>query len=1701
VKNFWKKIKVKDVISGFLAVVVLLSLVFYSFGPGKVLGATYTFVQNSWTTESADTAVHPTNQSSWAKYSAKDANITAGASVSLTATAASATHTTDTDFSGGTLSSTIVSGTGSNASVKLGKTNSTSWTNLTATVPPPFNFLNYSGFDSDGAGNFYAINQSGYFAKYNTSAGAWTNLTTAPSGIYGGLAYDGAGNFYASGSNGTVSFAKYNTSTGWTDLTATAPLPFLTWGNDNLAYGGDGNFYLIRDNTYTNFAKYNTSTGWTDLSSTAPVPVGTMSITSDGAGNLYATAFNNTNFAKYNISTGAWTNLSSTAPVPFSPSDITSDGAGNLYATGWDNTNFAKYNISTGAWTNLSSVAPTPFNVGWVGGGIVSDGLDPGNLYVLGGNNTNNFAKLPLLSLSSGTYTSASVDLGQKSGLTTLSFTKTTNASTTLTVDIKAGNTATPDGTWTEWQTNISTGGSISSLTGNRYVQYRANLSTSDTAYTPSLDDITINYNYYPASVQTLTSSIYNTTDATNFMSKIQWTGATTTTAGIKFQLRTSPDTVTWTNWLGPDGTTGTYFENSAGTESMPATFTSGNNDKYFQYKAFLTSDGASTPTLSSVTATYVVNATPQFDSTFGTNGVSVSQISNSSDPNFAKAQIQYAVKDTDTTTGTNSPNYVTPTFEYNIGGGWVAVNSANITWGDAPTGGGFSTYGGNTTNKVLNGSYLTYTTYWDAKTQIPETYYATAQIRVTVNDNEGANNTATATGGTFALDVKNVTMTAFTLDSAADTIILNLSDDNNIEYKVSNNADSAGSDWRAVGGTSTSTTFAWTFSGTPSFETVYLTTKDAFGNTATTSATAPSMPQNFMLYDISNPAINSYKEMMSWEVYTASTTAAFSSYKIYRSTNGVDYSLLTTISDINTNSYTDSTVASTTTYYYKVRVTDTGGDISSYSTPQNDLPDGQGGSDFTAPVISAVAIAETQATWAKITWATDEMADSKVEFSTAAAGNYASNASSTAYVTSHSVTVTGLTPATDYIFRIKSKDIMANEGAAAGIPFTTASGPAITDVVTSSVTNNSAEITWNTNSDSNSYVIYSTNTSNLTSDSGVSTAGSADAVGGSGPLYYHKVTLPNLLSRTTYYYYVKSIAGGDTVTDKNSSNYYTFTTSYDNQPPVISNISTPVRTADTLIVFWNTDELADSQVDFGLENGIYTNSGTLNPTLTMGHALTLSSLTSETIYHYRIRSADSQGNIGYSSNKSATTTSAKDVVIQYVGGGGSVAASDTTPPSISNIKTSSINAFDATVTFDTNEISTGYALYGKDKTYGNVAASPDLKTSHSVKMSGLVLGTEYHYKVKAQDKFGNFSDSEDKIFTTKFATEALDNLITLENAESFQTQLEGIIESIMPSLSPPFISKVEVSDVTENSAVIKWLTNIKSYGSAAYVADKDYDGKNENPYKSEISDTQEKSKSHEVNLTNLSPSTKYHLQTKSFAIPGVVGKSKNIEFITKSSKIAPEVTKVGNTQIEIRWTTSDETSSFAEYRNMITRQVGQKGDNAMAKVHSVVLDNLTPATSYEIKAFGYDVNNNIVEGNTITIRTKQDVVPPELSSIKVDNALVPGRTDRLQTIVFWKTNEPANSIVYYEEGISNKEDLANKAGDEKEYTTDHAVIIANFKPSTVYRIKVVSEDEAGNKASSPVRAILTPRSAESIIDVIFKNFQESFGFLKNLQR
>ena len=78
----------------------------------------------------------------------------------------------------------------------------------------------------------------------------------------------------------------------------------------------------------------------------------------------------------------------------------------------------------------------------------------------------------------------------------------------------------------------------------------------------------------------------------------LSWTEDIPAGCEVKFQLAGSDDNVTWTAYLGPNGTASTYFTTPVGV-SLPALDTK----RYLRYKAyFTTTDLAYTPTLSAIT-------------------------------------------------------------------------------------------------------------------------------------------------------------------------------------------------------------------------------------------------------------------------------------------------------------------------------------------------------------------------------------------------------------------------------------------------------------------------------------------------------------------------------------------------------------------------------------------------------------------------------------------------------------------------------------------------------------------------------------------------------------------------------------------------------------------------------------------------------------------------------------------------------------------------------------------------------------------------------------------------------------------------------------------------------------------------------------------------------------------------------------------
>ena len=97
------------------------------------------------------------------------------------------------------------------------------------------------------------------------------------------------------------------------------------------------------------------------------------------------------------------------------------------------------------------------------------------------------------------------------------------------------------------------------------------------------------------------------------------------------------------------------------------------------------------------------------------------------------------------------------------------------------------------------------------------------------------------------------------------------------------------------------------------------------------------------------------------------------------------------------------------------------------------------------------------------------------------------------------------------------------------------------------------------------------------------------------------------------------------------------FTTeSNDTTPPNISGVDAVDITDGSARIIWTTDEPTDSVVDYGVETTYGSQASDL--TLVKSHSITLTALSADTLYHYRVSSKDSAGNVAYSDDYTFTT-------------------------------------------------------------------------------------------------------------------------------------------------------------------------------------------------------------------------------------------------------------------------------------------------------------------------------------------------------------------------------------------------------------------------------------------------------------------------------
>jgi hypothetical protein len=93
-----------------------------------------------------------------------------------------------------------------------------------------------------------------------------------------------------------------------------------------------------------------------------------------------------------------------------------------------------------------------------------------------------------------------------------------------------------------------------------------------------------------------------------------------------------------------------------------------------------------------------------------------------------------------------------------------------------------------------------------------------------------------------------------------------------------------------------------------------------------------------------------------------------------------------------------------------------------------------------------------------------------------------------------------------------------------------------------------------------------------------------------------------------------------------------------DTTPPIISNIQVSGIGQTSATVTWDTDEMSDTQVEYGTSPCPCSQNSALNPNLTTAHSVLLTGLSAGTTYHYRVKSRDASGNLAISSDRTFAT-------------------------------------------------------------------------------------------------------------------------------------------------------------------------------------------------------------------------------------------------------------------------------------------------------------------------------------------------------------------------------------------------------------------------------------------------------------------------------
>jgi hypothetical protein len=701
-----------------------------------------------------------------------------------------------------------------------------------------------------------------------------------------------------------------------------------------------------------------------------------------------------------------------------------------------------------------------------------------------------------------------------------------------------------------------------------------------------------------------------------------------------------------------------------------------------------------------------------------------------------------------------------------------------------------------------------------------------------------------------------------------------------------------------------------------------------------------------------------------------------------------------------------------------------------------------------------------------------------------------------TALVTSHTVTLTGLTAGTTYDFDVVSANAGAMSSTSANASFTTTNvvytPPVITNVSTTNLTSTSVTVTWTTNEPASAQVNYGATTSYGTSSPVYTTLGTSQSV-----------TLSGLAAGTTYNF---DVVSANAESQSTTSANFTFSTPATTAtPPNVGYVVAWGISNTGAVVTWSTDVAATTQLAFGTTMAL----GQLSPlqtTMAASHGVTLSGLTPGTQYYFQAQSTGADGATGYSTVMSFTTTGTAPVG----------------PPNISSVLVSNITNTSATITWTTDQASTSQVNYGTTAAYGSQSPlNSTLQTSQSVTLTGLTAGTTYDFDVVSANAGAMSSTSANAAFTTTNvvytppvitsvtttnltstsvtvtwttnqpawsqvnygattsygSSTTLDTTLVTAHSETITglaagttydfdvvstnaaaqstTSPNSTFTTPATTATPPNVGYVVAWGISNTGAVVTWSTDVLANTQLAYGT---------STALGQLSPLQTTmAASHGVTLTGLNPGTEYYFVAQSTGADGATGYSTVMNFTTTGTQTTPPpvisnvvATSVSNTSETITWTTDQASSSLVNYGVTTTYTLASTLNPALVTAHSVTLTGLTPGTLYDFDVVSANSLTLSSTSSNATFTTTGTAPGPVISNITSSGVMSGTAT------INWTTDQASTSVVNYGTTTGYGTTSSSAA-----LVTTHSVTLTGLTPSTTYDFDVASANAANTTTTS----------------------------------